>query len=747
MTNSIFTTIGFTPTGSTVQFDTSDATRKVLVINPDTVSHDEITLEYRIQPIQNYPLQYRNLLYGGDSNGSYFDGSSSYLPAIDLYASFDVWYPSKFSGGTDPGANQWLNVRIYLNKSTGANEFSITLDDKTEVLSLNNYYSNTNRSDSVRWCIGELDISLPNNYVLNLDLDSVKVTLDGDIYYLKERIQNMADVKVKTHLNLTGNELQNAVFQNLSTAPSNPVAGQMYFNTTSHTLFVYNGTSWVDALSQGDYTFQNGLEEVTGRAVQIKLATDTHAGNVVFTADSNGLAGSVDLSGKVDKNEAITGATKCKITYDAKGLVTSGADLEASDIPSITLSKISDVTATATELNVLDGITADTAELNILDGVTATTAEINVLDGITASTAELNILDGVTVTASDINSVTDKIELTDLSIASASANYLEYDNTSGEFGAKVDTTVTADSTNLVTSGAVSAAIGAAIVGGVVYKGTWAITTSTTDFSGITLPVKKGYLYYVTGTGPATVGSIEWNPGDYLLVNDDVAVGGSLVGKVEKIDNTEAADIVRTNATQTLTNKTIDADDNTISDLATGNFKSGVIVTEVGATGADTSIPTEQAVREAITSATSGMVTETGTQTLTNKTIDADDNTISDLELDNFKSGVVVDSTAGIAAASSASDTKVATEKAIATALATKTGKLTAQNGALTPSSGVVTWEITNTLGTADVVVTIKEVATNEEVIANVVTTASKVTITMNASANVAADTFRAIIVG
>lgn len=36
----------------------------------------------------------------------------------------------------------------------------------------------------------------------------------------------------------------------------------------------------------------------------------------------------------VEANESITGATKCKITYDLKGLVTAGADLTAADIPS-----------------------------------------------------------------------------------------------------------------------------------------------------------------------------------------------------------------------------------------------------------------------------------------------------------------------------------------------------------------------------------------------------------------------------
>jgi|TARA_B100000963_G_C22609115_1_gene664025 hypothetical protein len=70
-----------------------------------------------------------------------------------------------------------------------------------------------------------------------------------------------------------------------------------------------------------------------------------------------------------------------------------------------TVSSLSDlsITATATELNILDGVTATAAELNILDGVTATAAELNILDGVTATAAEINILDGVTATATELN--------------------------------------------------------------------------------------------------------------------------------------------------------------------------------------------------------------------------------------------------------------------------------------------------------------------------------------------------------
>ena len=51
----------------------------------------------------------------------------------------------------------------------------------------------------------------------------------------------------------------------------------------------------------------------------------------------------------------------------------------------ITADGLTNVTATAAELNVLDGITATTAELNVLDGITATTAELNYVDGVTSN--------------------------------------------------------------------------------------------------------------------------------------------------------------------------------------------------------------------------------------------------------------------------------------------------------------------------------------------------------------------------
>ena len=49
-----------------------------------------------------------------------------------------------------------------------------------------------------------------------------------------------------TNINLNKNELQNAVIQNLASAPSNPVEGQIYFNTTDHKFKIYENGAWVD---------------------------------------------------------------------------------------------------------------------------------------------------------------------------------------------------------------------------------------------------------------------------------------------------------------------------------------------------------------------------------------------------------------------------------------------------------------------------------------------------------------------
>ena len=51
-------------------------------------------------------------------------------------------------------------------------------------------------------------------------------------------------MRILTHLNLSQNELQNAVLHKLGQAPANPVVGQIYFNTTDKQAYIYQETGW-----------------------------------------------------------------------------------------------------------------------------------------------------------------------------------------------------------------------------------------------------------------------------------------------------------------------------------------------------------------------------------------------------------------------------------------------------------------------------------------------------------------------
>lgn len=71
-----------------------------------------------------------------------------------------------------------------------------------------------------------------------------------------------------TDLNLSQNELQNAVIQKLSTAPSNPAEGQVYYNTTELKTYQWNGREWIP-FYQGKYA--TTIEAVAGTAENLLM--------------------------------------------------------------------------------------------------------------------------------------------------------------------------------------------------------------------------------------------------------------------------------------------------------------------------------------------------------------------------------------------------------------------------------------------------------------------------------------------
>ena len=95
--------------------------------------------------------------------------------------------------------------------------------------------------------------------------------------------------KFLSGIDLNKCELQNAVIQNLGTAPGTPAAGQVYFNSSTgdKSIYFYDGTSWVDV--GGDLR-----SIVAGNAISVSGTRDITV-NVLYDDASIGLNGSNQL--------------------------------------------------------------------------------------------------------------------------------------------------------------------------------------------------------------------------------------------------------------------------------------------------------------------------------------------------------------------------------------------------------------------------------------------------------------------
>ena len=98
--------------------------------------------------------------------------------------------------------------------------------------------------------------------------------------------------KYLSNIDLSSNELQNAVIHPLGTAPSGPSEGQVYYNTGQDKVYVYNGTAWISiagditeiqSATTGQLTISNG----TGPIPSLSIVTSavTNGGSALATGD------------------------------------------------------------------------------------------------------------------------------------------------------------------------------------------------------------------------------------------------------------------------------------------------------------------------------------------------------------------------------------------------------------------------------------------------------------------------------
>ena len=132
--------------------------------------------------------------------------------------------------------------------------------------------------------------------------------------------------KFLVDINLNKNELQNAIIQNLASDPSNPVAGQVYFNTTTNRFRVYTGTAWDEMGTGGGTVTSVAVSNAEDGGLTVSGSPITSSGTITI-GHSNTLASAQTTSGlypiKIDKNGHITeyGTAVGKVSTTADGLI------------------------------------------------------------------------------------------------------------------------------------------------------------------------------------------------------------------------------------------------------------------------------------------------------------------------------------------------------------------------------------------------------------------------------------------
>ena len=204
-------------------------------------------------------------------------------------------------------------------------------------------------------------------------------------------------MKILTHLNLSQNELQNAVLHKLAVAPENPKVGQIYFNTEDKKAYIYQETGWENlGLSNELLAKLDAIEANADKAFYTELpaASEDNAGKVAIYAGeekdgfkpgliyiSNGTAweeatptmtGAETDSVAVSVNEGVISA-EVKVSADANNAIqiktvdgVQGLYVEATEVGSATADE--DGLMTAEDKAKLDGIEAG-AEVNVIEGV------------------------------------------------------------------------------------------------------------------------------------------------------------------------------------------------------------------------------------------------------------------------------------------------------------------------------------------------------------------------------------------